>query len=234
MYRKAKPREDGPSETAFRDPPKAVSEVVRWGKFWEFVGDSLREVEWGGGWTYRGEGGRKPFSVGVLLVRFWPPLFFCPPPPPFGALWPSVSLNWRVLLTIEEASLIFLSFFLWISLFFSLQGISLLFERFSLLSQEFLRFGREKNPCFFWWFSLLFPKTQGKDIRVVHYNVKMHVSTYVDCKQNSLNCKQKEAQTLSAKASTILEKPMILLKGGGQNSFHRPIAMPTIPSFDLF
>ena len=27
-HRKAKPREDGPSATAFRDPPKAVSEVV--------------------------------------------------------------------------------------------------------------------------------------------------------------------------------------------------------------
>ena len=28
-YRKAKPREDGPSETAFRDPPKMVSEEVQ-------------------------------------------------------------------------------------------------------------------------------------------------------------------------------------------------------------
>ena len=43
----------------------------------------------GGGGTYRGEGGggRKLFSVGVLLVRFCPP----PPPrcfaPPFGVLW---------------------------------------------------------------------------------------------------------------------------------------------------
>ena len=32
--------------------------------------------------------------------------------------------------------------------------ISLLFERFPL--------GREKNPCFFWWFSLLFPKKARK------------------------------------------------------------------------
>ena len=27
-YPKAKPRKDGPSETIFRDPPEAVSEVV--------------------------------------------------------------------------------------------------------------------------------------------------------------------------------------------------------------
>ena len=34
-YRKAK--QDGLLETIFRDPPKAVSEVVSWGKFWTFL-----------------------------------------------------------------------------------------------------------------------------------------------------------------------------------------------------
>ena len=48
-YRKAKPREDGPLETIFRDPPKAVSEVVTWGTFWEFLRDFIREMEFGGG-----------------------------------------------------------------------------------------------------------------------------------------------------------------------------------------
>ena len=73
---KAKPREDGPWETAFRDPPKAVSEEVSGGKFWEFRRELLREMEKGGGdKMYRGEGSRKPFSVGGLLLWFAPPLF---------------------------------------------------------------------------------------------------------------------------------------------------------------
>ena len=47
-------------------------------------GLTKRNGKGGGGKTYRGEGGRKPFSVGGLLVRFCPPLFFAPP---FGVLW---------------------------------------------------------------------------------------------------------------------------------------------------
>ena len=43
-YRKAKPREDGLSETIFRDLPKAVSEAVSRGKFWVFLRDFQEDV----------------------------------------------------------------------------------------------------------------------------------------------------------------------------------------------
>ena len=79
----AKPRKDGPSETIFGDPPKTVFEGVTWGKFWEFVRDFIREMALGGGGgRTEVRGGRKLFSVGVLLVRFCPPPppLFCPPP----------------------------------------------------------------------------------------------------------------------------------------------------------
>ena len=38
----------------------------------------------GGGGTHLGEGGRKLFSMGGLLVRFPPPLAVLPPPPPLA------------------------------------------------------------------------------------------------------------------------------------------------------
>ena len=91
LFRSAeKPRKDGPSETIFRDPRKAVSEKLSWGKFLAFLRDVLRETAEGREQkTYRGEGGQKRFSVGGLLARF------CPPPPLFapphlGVLWNGV------------------------------------------------------------------------------------------------------------------------------------------------
>ena len=47
--RKAKPREDGPLETIFRDPLKMVSEEVILGRFWMFLRDLLREMGFFGG-----------------------------------------------------------------------------------------------------------------------------------------------------------------------------------------
>ena len=81
---KSKASRGWPSETAFQDPPKAVSEEVGSGEFWEFLRDLLREMEWGGDKTYRGEEGRKLFSVGGLLVRFCPPPLFLHPPLAFS------------------------------------------------------------------------------------------------------------------------------------------------------
>ena len=60
-----------------------VSEEVILGKFWAFLRDLLREMEWGGG-TYRGEGGRKLFFAGGLPREILPR----PPPPLFDPpLW---------------------------------------------------------------------------------------------------------------------------------------------------
>ena len=96
----AKPRKDGPLGNHFGDPPKTVFEGVARGKFWEFVRGFIREMAWGE--TYRGEGGRKLFSVGGLLVRFSPPPPPVLPPPPLLR-----SLEWTFLkfrrITIQEA-----------------------------------------------------------------------------------------------------------------------------------
>ena len=59
--------------------------------------------------------------------------------------------------------LIFLSLLFWISLPFSLQGISLLFECSSLLPRDFRGSIWRKKTLLFGWFSLLFPKEQGKE-----------------------------------------------------------------------
>ena len=47
--------------------------------------------------------------------------------------------------------------------FFVARNFLAVFERFSLLSQGLFWFVIVKNPCFFGWFSLLFPKRQGKE-----------------------------------------------------------------------
>ena len=59
----------------------------------------------------------------------------------------------------KNGTLIFLSLLFRISFFL----FSSLFWALSLLSQGFEGFSRKKNPCFFAWASLLFPKNQGKE-----------------------------------------------------------------------
>ena len=86
----AKPRKDGPSETIFWRPSE---NCFRGGHLREILGvcKGLYKRNDIGGGTYRGEGGgRKLFSVGVLLVRFCPPPpLFCPP------LWRSLVIRCR-------------------------------------------------------------------------------------------------------------------------------------------
>ena len=56
--------------------------------------------------------------------------------------------------------LLFLAFLVFLA--FPFQGTPCDFERFCLLSQGFLGFGKQKKSWLFWWFSLLFSKKARK------------------------------------------------------------------------
>ena len=60
------------------------------------------------------------------------------------------------------------------------QGILCDFERFSLLSQGYLGFGKHKKSCFFWWFSLpSSQKRQGKEDRVRKWRATLTIANTV-------------------------------------------------------